>query len=142
MAHIASVVSNGCSPDPRVLREARWLVEEGHEVTIHAFDRLEELIEEEDIAGIRIARHRVGVTPYGGTLATASGIKRFLYSVREAIENVDLIHCHDADTLSVGLGSNSAMVLFDVVDEFNRTQMTRITRILTDFFFLMYWSTR
>ena len=65
---IAAVVSNGCSPDPRVLREARWLVEEGHQVTIHAFDRLQNLPVKESVNGIQIQRHRVGYTPYGGTI--------------------------------------------------------------------------
>ena len=43
--------------------EARWLCEGGHEVTIHAFDRLENLLQEEDIRGVKILRHRVGKTP-------------------------------------------------------------------------------
>ena len=42
MAHIAMVVTNACSPDPRVLRHAGWLVDLGHEVTVHAYDRKEE----------------------------------------------------------------------------------------------------
>ena len=54
MARIAAVVSNGCDPDPRVLREARWLAEDGHLVEIHAFDRLEELPEREILEGIEI----------------------------------------------------------------------------------------
>jgi len=39
MARICLVVTNGCAPDPRVERHARWLVECGHEVTIFAGDR-------------------------------------------------------------------------------------------------------
>ena len=39
MVRIAMVVTNGCSPDPRVERHARWLVDEGHEVPIFAWDR-------------------------------------------------------------------------------------------------------
>ena len=52
VARIAAVVSNGCNPDPRVIREARWLTEVGHKVTIHAFDRGEEFRQIEEIDGV------------------------------------------------------------------------------------------
>ena len=39
MTRICLVVTNGCAPDPRVERHARWLVELGHDVTIFAWDR-------------------------------------------------------------------------------------------------------
>ena len=39
MARICLVVTNGCAPDPRVERHARWLGELGHDVTIFAWDR-------------------------------------------------------------------------------------------------------
>ncbi len=124
MVRVAAVVSNGCNPDPRVLREAAWLVEAGHDVTIHAFDRLEELTEREVVDGITIIRHRVGYTPYGGTWSTVQGLRKFRRKVikdiqeanRENSGNVDLIHCHDADTLTVGLAITGAKVLFDMHD--------------------------
>lgn len=115
MARIASVVSNGCNPDPRVLREARWLVEVGHKVTIHAFDRREELPQNEEIDGVKIIRHRVGNTPYGGTLSTAMGLMKFRKSVANALKNYDLLHCHDADTLPLAKFSSSP-IIFDMHD--------------------------
>ncbi len=115
MARIAAVVSNGCSPDPRVLREARWLVETGHEVTIHAFDRLEELPQSEEIDGIQIIRHRVGHTPYGGTLSSVFGLRRFRKSVSRSLATIDLLHCHDADTLPLAHSTDSK-ILFDMHD--------------------------
>ena len=39
MANVAMVVTNACDPDPRVMQSARWLTEQGHQVTIHAYDR-------------------------------------------------------------------------------------------------------
>jgi len=124
MVRVAAVVSNGCNPDPRVLREASWLLEAGHDVTIHAFDRLEELVEREVVDGITIIRHRVGYTPYGGTWSTVQGLRKFRRKVikdiresnRQNSGNVDLIHCHDADTLTVGLAITGAKVLFDMHD--------------------------
>jgi len=116
MARVAGVVTNHCAPDPRVLREARWLVEAGHEVTVHAFDRLENLPQEEFIDGVRIIRHRVGLTPYGGTWQTARGIRKYRKALVEVIQGVDLIHCHDADTLPVGMRIGTIPVLFDMHD--------------------------
>ena len=119
MARIAAVVSNGCNPDPRVLREARWLVETGHEVTVHAFDRYENLPLEEDLSGVIIQRHRVGKTPYGGTISTVTGLMRFRKSVRKSLSSslipIDLLHCHDADTLPLSKHVNIP-VLFDMHD--------------------------
>ena len=45
MARVAMIVSNSCNPDPRVEKEAISLALEGYEVTIHAFDRLEDSVE-------------------------------------------------------------------------------------------------
>jgi len=39
MTHVAMVVTNSCSPDPRVERHALWLTKMGHNVEIHAWDR-------------------------------------------------------------------------------------------------------
>ena len=125
MARIAAVVSNGCNPDPRVMREASWLADAGHEVTIHAFDRSENLAPETIIDGVKIIRHSVGYTEYGGTWSTVRGLAKFRKAVIEAIGEVDLIHCHDADTLEIGLkvsnlsmkqGNSTTPVLFDMHD--------------------------
>ena len=115
MPRIAAVVSNGCNPDPRVLREARWLVEEGHDVTIHAFDRLQNLPLNEEIDGIQVIRHRVGKTPYGGTISTMRGLSKFRKSVLRSLHNIDLLHCHDADTLSLSKHVKTP-IIFDMHD--------------------------
>ena len=116
MARIAAIVTNGCDPDPRVIREGRWLVESGHDVIIHAFDRNQNLPLNEEINGVSIQRHRVGGTPYGGTFSTWNGIRRFLQKVRPELGNVDLIHCHDADTLPVVNSFKGKKILFDMHD--------------------------
>jgi glycosyltransferase involved in cell wall biosynthesis len=115
VARIAAIVSNGCNPDPRVLREARWLVDEGHEVTIHAFDRLQNLPLEETVGGIQIQRSRIGKTPYGGTISTVIGLRKFRNSVRKSLSGIDLLHCHDADTLALS-NHVDVPVLFDMHD--------------------------
>jgi glycosyltransferase involved in cell wall biosynthesis len=91
------------------------LVNDGHDVIIHAFDRLENLPESESIDGISIRRHRVGKTPYGGTLSTIMGLRKFRKSVQQTIGDVDLLHCHDADTLALSKVI-AAPTLFDMHD--------------------------
>ena len=116
MARIAAIVTNGCNPDPRVIRQSRWLVELGHDVIIHAFDRLENLPESEHIDGVEIMRHRVGNVPYGGTWNTWRGIERFLKSVSNSLQDIDVLHCHDADTLPLARMNPRVKVIFDMHD--------------------------
>ena len=116
MARIAAIVSNGCSPDPRVIREARWLVESGHDVTVHAFDRLQELELEEEIEGVQIKRYRVGHVPYGGTWSTWFGLRKFRRKVSQEIGDIDLLICHDADTLLDLRAPSQIPILFDMHD--------------------------
>lgn len=110
------MVTNGCDADPRVIREAQWLAAEGHDVTIHAFDRLENLEPESQEGDVRIIRHRIGITPYGGTLSTIRGLQKFRKSVAGAIGKVDLLHCHDADTLPLIRTIDAKRTLFDMHD--------------------------
>lgn len=104
MVRVAMVVTNACAPDPRVLRHATWMHQCGIEVTVHAFDREEVHPLSENIGGVRIMRYRAGVVPYGGTLQTYRGIRRFHERVIRTLENdpPSLVYCHDADTLRIG----------------------------------------
>ena len=115
------VVSNSCAPDPRVLRSAFWLVEAGHQVTIHAFDRLQLNSKSESIHGARIMRYHLGLTPYGGMGKTIKGILQFVKQVKATLKHSppDLIYCHDADTLSIGVAmkrSHNIPFVFDMHD--------------------------
>lgn len=104
MVRVAMVVTNACAPDPRVLRHAVWMQEAGYRVTVHAFDREERHPMSENHRGVRIMRYRVGKVPYGGTVSTYLGIRRFLRVVERTLSNDPpaLVYCHDADTLQVG----------------------------------------
>ena len=115
------VVSNSCAPDPRVLRSAFWLVEKGHQVTIHAFDRLQLNSKSESIDGARIMRYHLGQTPYGGMGKTIKGILQFVKQVKATLKHSppDLIYCHDADTLSIAVAmkrSHNIPFVFDMHD--------------------------
>ena len=126
MPKVAMIVSNSCNPDPRVEKEAIALSKAGYDVTIHAFDREEnsELISNKN--GINIKRYRVGKTPIGAPsiftgMKVLNGLRKFRNAVKKEllISAPDFVHCHDADTLSVGLTlryKTKTTLVFDMHD--------------------------
>lgn len=120
MGQVVMLVTNACAPDPRVLRQARWLADAGHSVTVHAFDRREEHPAEEQIGDVRIVRHHLGVQTYGASFATLRGLRRFRRSALEACRRAqpDVVVCHDADTLPLAraLRKQGASTVFDMHD--------------------------
>ena len=121
MAKVAMVVTNSCAPDPRVLRSAFWLSEAGHQVTIHAFDRLQLHAKSESLHGARIMRYHLGDIPYGGMVKSIRGILQFSKRVKATLLHSppELIYCHDADTLSIAVSlkkSHGIPFVFDMHD--------------------------
>ena len=121
MANVAMVVTNACDPDPRVMQSARWLTEQGHQVTIHAYDRQQKSSPLSIIDGVKITRYHLGKSPYGGLFKTGLGIRKFQKSVysKLIIESPDIVVCHDADTLVVGCNLKRKLgtkLVFDMHD--------------------------
>jgi len=104
MANVAMVVTNACDPDPRVINSARWLIEAGCNVIIHAYDRQHTADHESIIDGVLIKRYHLTKSPYGGMLKTAWGIRNFQKKVLSNLikSPPSVVVCHDADTLAVG----------------------------------------
>ena len=114
-------IQTACAPDPRVERAAKWLVEEGHEVQIHAFDRSQSSPKSSEKNGFTIIRHQLGDIPYGGMVKTAFGLRKFCRKVISTLieSPPDLVYCHDADTLKVGISlrnRHSVPFIFDMHD--------------------------
>jgi len=121
MANVAMVVSNACAPDPRVERSAAWLTKVGHQVTIYAFDRQLTDSPESKRNGYEIKRFQSTRVPYGGLLRTALGLRRFKRHVFYELKAIlpDIVICHDADTLDVGIWMKkrfSTTLIFDMHD--------------------------
>ena len=120
MGHVVMLVTNACAPDPRVLRQARWLVQASHEVTVHAFDRGQEHAPLETVDGVTVVRHHLGNHPYGASFATLRGLRRFRQSALRACREtaLDLVVCHDADTLPLArtLRKQGVATVFDMHD--------------------------
>jgi glycosyltransferase involved in cell wall biosynthesis len=98
------LLANPYLPDPRVLKEARSLQGHGYEITVLAWDREERFPPVEDHRGIRIERIRVR-SKYDRKLGQLPKI--FLLWCRMILigrtKDIDIIHCHDLDTLLPGI---------------------------------------
>ena len=121
MASVAMVVSNACSPDPRVQRSAKVLANAGHDVTIHAFDRNQSFPMSEARNGFRIMRYHLGSYSYGAKLSTLRGLRKFIKTVTSTLlaSPPDCVYCHDADTLAIGAkiaAKTSSKLVFDMHD--------------------------
>jgi glycosyltransferase involved in cell wall biosynthesis len=91
-------------PDPRVFREARALVRHGAKVRLIAWDREGDLPKHADENGVEVIR--VGPKcPYRSAGKVISRLPRFWFKALRASRKLDfdIIHCHDFDTLPLGL---------------------------------------
>ena len=93
---ICMIVTNGCSPDPRVERHARWLAESGYEVTIFAWDREHNLEMKTDRNGYTIQRIRTGSKAATSAMDILRQKGKFLKSLRGQF---DLIIHNDSDSI-------------------------------------------
>ena len=104
MANVAMVVTNACDPDPRVIQSARWLSEQGHQVTIHAYDRQQTSGAISIIDDVKIIRYHLGKITLWRINEDWLRNKKIPKSVlsKLVIKSPDVVFCHDADTLIVG----------------------------------------
>ena len=121
MANVAMVVTNACSPDPRVLRSAKVLSSAGHDVTIHAFDRKQASQMSESRDGFRIMRYHIGSFSYGAKWSTLKGKRAFNKTVISTLlaNPPHCVYCHDADTLGIGVkvaNKTGARLVYDMHD--------------------------
>ena len=105
-------VSNAFTNDPRVYSEAKSLINAGHEVTVIAWDRERLLPTEAHWDGIHIIRLRLDfelkikffVHLWHGLRLLLWQKKAFRYALSLLKKDTfDAIHCHDFDTLFIGI---------------------------------------
>ena len=107
MARICLVVTNGCAPDPRVERHARWLVELGHNVTIFAWDREHTLDTRSERDGYIIQRIRTKKVTSAFSVIRQK--KKFLRSLNGQF---DLVIYNDSDSI----GTKNLQSRFSILD--------------------------
>ncbi|MDK2920261.1 MAG: hypothetical protein PWQ37_2994 [Candidatus Petromonas sp.] len=102
---IKMILTNSFDPDPRVYKEAKTLVNNGHDVEILCWDREGKYIGKryEEIDGIKIRRF-FPKGEYGGGYKQILGYLAFIKKSKKYLKNkqVDAIHCHDFDGLFLG----------------------------------------
>lgn len=114
---VVMFVSNPFTHDPRVYAEVRSLIRAGYGVTVVATDREKRHLVREYKEEIQIERVRPLLAPTGGKrvpkllTVAGTGLNLFLAQwqmYRRAIEinkteRFSVIHCHDLDTLAIGV---------------------------------------
>jgi glycogen(starch) synthase len=104
--NILMTVANPYSHDPRVRSEAEALVEAGHTVHVVGWDRRGAFERTEEINGVLV--HRIRNTSTMKAIPLDILRMRFWWkeAVRREVPHIDLIdviHCHDLDTLPIGI---------------------------------------
>jgi len=106
---VLMILSNPFIVDPRVYKEAKSLSEEGYEVTVIVWDRHREYGEEDIIEGVRVVRvHNSGVMKilphdlFREVFWWRAAYKKAMKLYRSGYK-FDVVHCHDLDTLPVGV---------------------------------------
>ncbi len=106
MNHAVMLLSNAFRPDPRVLKEAESLVTLGYQITIICWDRASEMKPEENLeSGVHVIRVQSIPSAYGTGMKQLFRLPRFWLATLPILNRLDpdLIHCHDFDTLPIGL---------------------------------------
>lgn len=106
------LVSNPFISDPRVYNEAKTLIQAGYEVTVIAWDREKQNPARQNWDGIEVVRLRTRLLPkrhrFGWRLWVGFNLilwQRQAYRQALALNKespLDVIHCHDLDTLAIG----------------------------------------
>lgn len=103
------ILSNPFMVDPRVYKEAKALVDVGHEVSVIVWDRKKTYEKEDTVDGIRLFRiHNKGLMkllPHDllrNPLWWWKAYKKGLNLHKDGFD-FDVVHCHDLDTLAAGV---------------------------------------
>lgn len=116
---IKMILTNRFDPDVRVLKEAEYLVNSGHEVEVLCWDREHTYKDrpEETISGVQIRRF-FPFSHYGQGLKQLGSYFKFIRECKKYIRSTDydILHCHDLDGMLVGLlmRKKSKPLIFDM----------------------------
>jgi glycosyltransferase involved in cell wall biosynthesis len=108
---VVMFLSNAFTHDPRVYNEALSLVKAGYKVTVIAWDVEKQNPPEQNWDGIDVIRPRTRYLPIRRYLPLSWTLNRILWqrhAYRQALilneeRRLDIIHCHDLDTLGIGI---------------------------------------
>jgi len=119
---VLMLLTNCFDPDPRVLSEALTLTEHGYQVTIIGWDRDRKKPPIESYRGIRVERVYVRSTHGRGTSQILFLFVFWILAlIRILNRDFDIVHCHDLDTLPLGLTVGKLRrkrIIFDAHESF------------------------
>jgi glycosyltransferase involved in cell wall biosynthesis len=141
------LLSNPFLVDPRVSKEAKSLVDNGHEVTVIVWDRKGAYPPEDKIDGVRIIRihnsflmkcmpNDLFRNPLWWRKAYKKG--RELYKTSQF--RFDAVHCHDLDTLQAGVWLKKKLgikLIYDAHEIFGYMIARDMPKLIVDVAFLM-----
>lgn len=139
---IVMLLANPFRPDPRVLKEAKSLVEAGFDLTIIAWDRLGEYSPIEKLQeNLQILRIQNARSEFGLGIRQTSRILKFWGSALPHIQKLHpaFIHCHDFDTLPVGVWYgwlHRIPVIYDAHEYYAELVKPRLSGIVGDLVYL------
>jgi len=131
------LVSNPFTNDPRVYSEAKSLIQSGYKVTVIAYDWQKQNPPLENVENIHVIRFTPPLIPrhgFGGSLC--KGLVLLWWQLRASHQilalkqknGFDIIHCHDLDTLYIGIKLKRKLglpLIYDAHEIYGYT-MTRI----------------
>ncbi len=147
MQPIVMLLSNSFRPDPRVLKEAQYLQNNGFAITVLCWDRHADLPENETLpSGVKIIRIQNIPSTYGIGIRQLLKIPRFWLAVQHYLIRLSpkLIHCHDFDTLPAGLWFGKLhhiSVIYDAHEYYSELVKPRLHGIVGKLLFrLIKWA--
>ena len=144
MKKIIMLLSKGFNPDVRVYKEAKTLVKKDYDVTIIAWDRLKEYPKKEIIEGINIERitlKSVFCAPFLNLVMIPLFWLCILFKLFS--RDFDAIHCHDFDTLPVGVFIGKLRrkkIIYDAHEQYNLmiARSPKMPKFLRPFFIITF----
>jgi glycosyltransferase involved in cell wall biosynthesis len=133
--------------DPRVSREAKSLVDNGHDVTVIVWDRRVDYPPEDKIDGVRIIRiHNSFLMKcmpndlFRNPLWWRKAYKKGLELYNTGKFKFDVVHCHDLDTLWAGVKLKKKLgikLIYDAHEIFGYMIAVDQPKFIVDAAFLM-----
>lgn len=130
---IIMLLTNRFDPDVRVYKEAKHLVENGHQVEILCWDRENEYRDKaiEELDGIIVKRF-FPYSRYGSGLKQILPFMNFIFEIYKYLKKVeyDYIHCHDLDGMLTGYLTRRKRtpLIFDMHEYYEMQKSNRLVR--------------
>lgn len=123
MKKVKMILTNSFDPDPRVYKEAKYLISIGMQVEILCWDRENVYLDKEieNVDGIEIKRF-YPYSKYGSGIKQVKAYLDFKEQVKQYLKDkdYDYIHCHDLDGIIIGnsVRDRNSKLIFDMHENY------------------------